>query len=41
MFLANPNGKEIEEFMKTGGKIRDAMDVLYYGNILNNKYGEE
>ena len=29
MFLANPNGKEIEEFMKTDAEIRDAMDVLY------------
>ena len=28
-FLANPNGKEIEEFMKTDGEIKEAMDVLY------------
>lgn len=28
-FLANPNGKEIEDFMKTDGEIKEAMDVLY------------
>lgn len=29
MFLANPNGKDIEEFMKTDWEIREDMDVLY------------
>jgi len=28
-FLSNPTGKEIEEFMKTDGEIKEAMDVLY------------
>ena len=28
-FLSNPNGKETEEFMKTDGEIKEAMDVLY------------
>lgn len=28
-FLSNPMGKEIEEFMKTDGEIKEAMDVLY------------
>ena len=28
-FLSNPTGKEIEEFMKTDGEIKKAMDVLY------------
>ncbi|WP_459481136.1 Rpn family recombination-promoting nuclease/putative transposase [Clostridium saccharoperbutylacetonicum] len=29
LFLSNPTGKEIEEFMKTDGEIKEAMDVLY------------
>ncbi|GKX66349.1 Rpn family recombination-promoting nuclease/putative transposase [Inconstantimicrobium mannanitabidum] len=28
-FLSNPAGKEIEEFMKTDGEIKEAMDALY------------
>ncbi|WP_459477163.1 Rpn family recombination-promoting nuclease/putative transposase [Clostridium saccharoperbutylacetonicum] len=28
-FLSNPNGREIEAFMKTDGEIKEAMDVLY------------
>ena len=28
-FLSNPTGEEIEEFMKTDGEIKEAMDVLY------------
>ena len=28
-FLSNPTGKETEEFMKTDGEIKEAMDVLY------------
>jgi predicted transposase/invertase (TIGR01784 family) len=28
-FLSNPMGKENEEFMKTDGEIKEAMDVLY------------
>ena len=28
-FLSNPTGKEIEEFMRTDGEIKEAMDVLY------------
>ncbi len=28
-FLSNPTGKEIEEFMKTDGEIKEAMDTLY------------
>ena len=28
-FLSNPLGKETEEFMKTDGEIKEAMDVLY------------
>ncbi|GKX68631.1 hypothetical protein rsdtw13_38890 [Clostridium sp. TW13] len=28
-FLSNPTGKEIEEFMKTDGEIKEAMGVLY------------
>ncbi|MDF2883846.1 MAG: hypothetical protein K0R54_4411 [Clostridiaceae bacterium] len=29
IFLSKPTGKEIEEFMKTDGEIKEAMDVLY------------
>ena len=28
-FLSNPTGRETEEFMKTDGEIKEAMDVLY------------
>lgn len=28
-FLSNPMGKEIEEFMKNDGEIKEAMDILY------------
>lgn len=29
MFLANPNGSEVEELMKSDEAIREAMDALY------------
>lgn len=35
LFLLNPNDKEVDEFMKSDGEIKEAMDVLY--NISGDK----
>lgn len=35
LFLLNPNDKEVDEFMKNDGEIKEAMDVLY--NISGDK----